>query len=250
VEETTLIRLDRDVAIVAPWPAVYIAKEASIVVSDLHLGLEDEQERLGVHIPVSLFPRLLRLVLEPIKATGARRLILLGDVKHEFGPPSASEWWAVKRLVSEVRRLGCEPEVVRGNHDNYIVTILKELEVRVHDPSMRLGDLLLSHGHRPLEVERGVRHILIGHEHPAVAIRDELGVRHQFKAFLTGMVGGRRVTVLPSASPYTQGNAINEIPPEERLSPLLRGLDMSGFTAYLIEPGVAVKRFPALRYLT
>ena len=58
-----------------------------------------------------------------------------------------------------------------------------------------------------------------------------------------------RLTVLPSVSPLAYGSDVNEIPSEELLSPILRRVRMEEFTPYVIEVGVAVKRFPKIGYL-
>ena len=198
-------------------------------------------------MPANLYPMIFRPVEESIKGTGCERVILLGDVKHEFGRPSEEEWFFVKKLIKEIRGMGCEPEVVRGNHDNYIISILKLMDVKLHQPYLRLGRFVLTHGHLKVE-EKG--HLIIGHEHPSVSIRDELGVRHRFKAFLSGRVGGRRITVLPSVSPLAYGSCVNELPSEELLSPMLKGMDLGELVPYVLEPGVDVRRFPKLSDLS
>lgn len=245
-----LIDIDENVAIASPYPCLFMRRETAIVAADLHIGLEAESERRGIHIPRSTIPKLIRSVVEPAKTLGCRLAILLGDVKHEFGMPKEEEWWGVRLLFRELRSIGCEPEVIRGNHDNYIVYILKELSVTLHDLHLEMGDLLLTHGHREVtDIPKNVKHIIMGNEHPAIAVRDDTGVKHRFKAFITGHFGGRRITVIPSVSLLSPGIEINEAPPQMLLSPLLRKVDLREFTPYLIEPGVYVKKFPAMKHV-
>lgn len=219
--------------------------------SDLHIGLEDERELRGIHTPKTTFPQIEEQILTPIRHYNAKRIFLLGDVKHEFGRPSEAEWWGVKRLVKTIRESGCEPEIVRGNHDNYILSILSDLGVRVHDPALNLnGGSVLMHGHKappPMESVRS-RILIIGHEHPSISIRDDLGVRHRYKIFLSGQVDGFQVIVLPSNSPFSFGSDMNETAPNQRLSPILKNHDMSEMIPYLLEVGITVKEFPRMKH--
>ncbi|MBM3897853.1 MAG: metallophosphoesterase [Thaumarchaeota archaeon] len=246
--KTQTIKIAKGLSIASPWPALLLEKENALLVSDLHIGLEDMHERKGVHIPTSILPKILKSIVTPAKELGCSKVIVLGDVKHEFGDPREEDWFGVKKLVKQLNEINCKPEVVRGNHDNYIVIILKELNIPLHEHALDLGKFLLTHGH--LELYRPEnRHVIMGHEHPAVSIRDDLGVKHGFKAFLNGRLLGSQITVLPSTSPLTIGTAINETPSRELLSPILRNNDLGEMVPYVAEVGTHVKEFPALKML-
>lgn len=246
MQHIRLVRVVKGLSIVAPWHAVFLDDEGVCVVADLHIGMERELESKGIQVPVSTYPMIFRPIEEAIRGTGCGRVVLLGDVKHEFGKPSEEEWFLVKKLIRDLRELGCEPEVVRGNHDNYIISILKRMNVKLHQPSLKFGRFVLTHGHLTVE-EKG--HVIMGHEHPAISIRDGLGVRHRFKVFLSGKVEGRRMTILPSVSPLAYGSCVNDVPSQELLSPMLKGKDLGGMIPYVLEPGVDLRRFPKLSEL-
>jgi len=244
------IKIAKGVSITSPWPCIYLEKEDTLLVSDTHLGLEDQREKLGMHIPGSILTQILEFVVEPIRSLNCRKVILLGDVKHEFGRPGEAEWYAVKKFIKALREAGCEPEVVRGNHDNYIIYVLNELGIKLHDPSLRLGDHYLMHGHQDLQDDfKDARYIFMGHEHPAITVKDDVGVKHRFKAFLSGTINNITATVLPSVSPLSYGNPMNEMYKTEYMTPLLRKYGTDNFTPYLIEIGKAVKKFPEMKYL-
>jgi putative SbcD/Mre11-related phosphoesterase len=244
------IKLAKGISIVSPWPCIYLEKENTIIASDTHLGLEDQREKIGIHIPGSIFEKVLGYVLTPIKSLDCNKIILLGDVKHEFGRPTEAEWYTVKKFVKSLREHGCEPEVVKGNHDNYIIQVLKELNVKLHDPALRLGSYYLTHGNNDLEDDfKDAEYIFIGHEHPAITIKDDVGVKHRFKAFLSGKIKNWTVTVLPSISPLSYGNPMNEMHKSEFMTPLLRKYGIDNFVPYLIEIGKTVKRFPEMKHL-
>lgn len=245
------IKLAKGVNIASPWPCIYLEKENVLLASDIHLGLEDQREKIGMHIPGPIFEKVLECILTPVKSLGCKRIIILGDVKHEFGRPSEAEWYTVKKFVKSLRGLDCELEVVKGNHDNYIVQVLKELNVKLHDPSLRLGRFYLTHGHNDVEDDfKDAEHIFMGHEHPAISIKDDVGIKHRFKAFLSGRIKKWSVTVLPSISPLSYGNPMNEIQQSQFMAPLLRKYGVDNFVPYLIEIGKTVKKFPEMKHLT
>ncbi|MEM1525002.1 MAG: hypothetical protein QW618_02555, partial [Nitrososphaerales archaeon] len=155
-----------------------------------------------------------------------------------------------KKLFKALKEVGCNVEVVRGNHDNYIIYILKELDVKLHQSSILIDRFLIKHGHEPLlndEIE--VKNIIIGHEHPVIAIKNDLGVKHRFKAFLHGKLGEKAITVLPSISPLAYGTDVNETPNQNLLSPILQQAELGELKPYVIEIGVAVRDFPKLKYI-
>ena len=243
-----MIRISKHISIVDPYPCICI--DDTLIISDTHLGLEEQRERLGISIPISVTNTIIEYIVKPIKRLNCKKVILLGDVKHEFGKPSSEEWFSVRKLIKSIREAGAEPEVVRGNHDNYIINILRSMDVKLHDPYLSFDRYFLMHGHLDLEDKFGdAEYILLGHEHPAITIRDDVNAKHRFKAFLVGKIDNRMVIVLPSASPLAYGNPVNELRKEELLSMLLRKYGIDEFVPYLIEVGESVKEFPAIRYL-
>jgi putative SbcD/Mre11-related phosphoesterase len=173
-------------------------------------------------------------------------VVFLGDLKHEFGKPSAQEWVEVQDLLATLEERGLKVHVVRGNHDNYVLSILRRFDVSLHDPSMRLGDLILVHGDKAIEVTGGTRAVIMGHEHPAVSSLDLSGARYKFKCFLVGKYGKARLVVMPALSPLSSGVGINETRREDLLSPILREAEIDSFTPIVVEEGLGVFRFPQI----
>ena len=65
--------------------ALYLKKEKTLVVSDLHIGIEESLNKRGVLIPRSQFNDLLiklKLILNKVEV---KRVVFNGDLKHEFG---------------------------------------------------------------------------------------------------------------------------------------------------------------------
>ncbi len=253
-----LIRLEEGISIVSPYPCILLEERSTLLFADTHLGLEEHRERLGIHIPYPITDHIIECILKPVREFACKKVIILGDVKHEFGKPSRDEWYSLKRLVYLLNDAKADLEVVRGNHDNYIIYILNELNVRLHDPYLIYDDLLLIHGHINIDLnsimkDYNIKGVVMGHEHPCIVLKDDIGSKHRFKAFLHGsiMINDRRVSliVLPSLSPLTYGNPLNENPVVK--SPILKEFNhvLDYLTPYIIDVEVTVKRFPEIRYL-
>jgi putative SbcD/Mre11-related phosphoesterase len=230
---------------------LYIGDLDALVVADTHIGYEEALAEQGVFIPPIQVSEMRKTLAAMVEDAGASRLILLGDVKHEFGDVTRQEWRETTMLLDFLRKdLRLRVEVVRGNHDNYLIPILKRLEIPFHDPCLLEGGYLFFHGHKPLPVEgfrEDVEYVLMGHEHPALALRDKLGVKIKLKALLEGTFLGKKVYVLPAFSPLMPGTEVNI---ERRLlSPLLRGVDLDVFRAYGVDVEAGIFDFGEIKYL-
>lgn len=242
------IKISKKIAIASPYPAILLEKEGFLIAADLHIGLEDEVEEKGIHIPTPILPTIIKHIITPAKNLGCKGVILLGDIKHEFGLVTEPEWFGVKKLISSIRENNLTVEVVRGNHDNYIIKVLKELKVPLHEIYLEVSGIILTHGHKMLE-NKLLKEVILGHEHPAIALKDDVGVRHKFKALIHLKTKSGRYIILPSVSPLAYGSDFNEVPADKMLSPILRILDLSEAEPYVIEAGVATKRFPKIKDL-
>lgn len=230
---------------------LYVESLGSLLVADLHLGYEEALASQGVYLPPVQYSELRDLLASMIKESGARRVIILGDVKHEFGDVTRLEWRETILLFEFLKReLGLGVEVVRGNHDNYLVSVLKRLEVPFHDPFLLEKGWLLMHGHLPPPVELysdAVSHVVIGHEHPAIVLRDELGAKLKLKTLLVGSYAGKTVYVLPALSPLMPGTEVNVDRP--LLSPILSTSEVDSFRAYAVDMEAGIFDFGELRYV-
>ncbi|RLE51623.1 MAG: hypothetical protein DRJ33_05525 [Candidatus Methanomethylicota archaeon] len=240
----------KGLATVNAYPALYLEKYNAVVVADLHIGFEAALEKDGIHIPVSMYPKMKAQLTSLLDETKAERVIFLGDVKHEFGEPSVQEWVEVKDLLGWLMERGVSVDVVRGNHDNYIIRILKKYDnVTLHDPVMFLEDIMLAHGHKSFEIPSEVRVVILAHEHPAISVKDKSGAKYKFKCFLVGKYKEVDLVVIPSFSPLAVGVSINEAPKEELLTPMLHEVDLGEFTPIVVEKDVGAFKFPPLKFL-
>ncbi len=243
------MHLTEDIEIVEFEPALYVKSLDAIVVADIHLGLEWELEEKGVHIPFPTYEPIVKSLRNMFSYRSAKKLIILGDIKNEFGDINPEEWTQVQDFVNDVRSLGAEPLLIRGNHDNFVRTVLRRLNVEFQEPPVRLGEYFLIHGDKDHELPGEGNVIIMGHEHPVVSIRDSIGVKHRFKSFLCGEYCGAKIIVLPSMNPLTMGTAVNEVDASELLSPILRRIGVMSFTPILLVQGEVLKQFPKLSSL-
>lgn len=244
------MQLTEDVEIIEFEPALYLKSLDAIVVADIHLGLEWELEEKGVHIPFPTYTPIVKSLRNMFNYRSARRLIILGDIKNEFGNINPEEWTQVQDFVNDVRSFGAEPLLVRGNHDNFVRLVLRRLNVEFQDPPLRLGKYFLMHGDKDYDLSSDGDVVLMGHEHPVVSIRDSIEVKHRFKSFLYGEHQGLKIIVLPSMNPLTMGTAVNEVDMKDLLSPILRRINIMSFTPVLLAQGEGLKVFPKLSSLT
>jgi putative SbcD/Mre11-related phosphoesterase len=194
-----------------PLPGKALRLNRTLVIADLHLGYEVSMAREGFYLP-RVFHEVTESLENILEREKPRRLVIDGDLKHSFIP----EWRERKELeafVEEISPLVQEIVLVRGNHDVGVLW-LRELGVEIVD-ELELSGWKVVHGHKLVEGER----FIIGHEHPAIRLRDEVGALVKVQAFLMG----EKLIVLPAFSPWAYGNDVLR----EIVSPFLRAYDVS-----------------------
>ncbi len=201
--------------------AVYLPTVDTVIISDLQLGHEQQLRDLGSNILYEQGLQMIGLLETLIDQVKAKRLVINGDLKHEFGHISAQERHDIIRLLKAFKDK-VEVVVVRGNHDTLTEVLTKEVGVEMSD-SWSDGGFYAVHGHDLPDEEDPVykeaHTVVIGHVHPAVRIDD--GVRaERYKCFLIGQYGKKRLVVLPSFSTIVEGSDILKVASN---SPFLQG---------------------------
>ncbi|MCS7099815.1 MAG: hypothetical protein NZ925_05695, partial [Sulfolobales archaeon] len=143
--------------------------------------------------------------------------------------------------------------VVRGNHDNFLPTMRRWFEFEIVD-SYLLPPFLVVHGHKPLKEEllsQSWKYLIMGHEHPSIALRDSIGFIGKFPCFLVGNIGNyeKKVVVLPAVGVYQTGSRVT-LRRETYLSPIIRDrVEIETLKPVIAAPDVGVLEFPTLREL-
>lgn len=205
--------------------------EEVLVVNDLHLGLEGVLHMQGIAVPRFqrgiMLPRLETL----LKHYDPPRLVVNGDFKHNFSRNLEQEWQEAKQLL-RVLKERTAVTLIKGNHDNYIETMAQAVGVPVQ-PRVELERYSLAHGHEKWDTLG--RTAVVGHEHPSLVLRDQVGARVQMPCFLVG----EDVIALPAFSPLSPGTdvTVSVTGRGEHFTPMFQGVDPEGLQVWAVGEG-------------
>lgn len=239
------MKLTKQVTITEDGLAVFLVDISALVIADLHIGLELALMDEGTFLPIDQYSDIKARILKWVDIYSPERLIINGDFKHEFGRASRQEWSEILDLWDALEEYSIELEVVRGNHDNYLINVLNKRDKALREPSYSIGRYFFTHGHQDIEISDDSEVVIIAHEHPAIVLRDDIGGRHKFKCLLHGEWQDKKVIVLPALSPLSAGSVVNSKPQNELFSPLLRKLDIKAFIPIVMDKSEPLK-FPTL----
>lgn len=207
---------------------IFCRKISTLIISDTQLGYEESLNKQGIMIPRKSFEELKARLAEMIGKVKPKKIIVNGDIKHEFGSISRSEWKQTLELVDFLKSKA-ELILIRGNHDTVLGPIAEQKDIKIAEHYFEDGYYIV-HGHkipRDLDFKRA-KTVIIGHEHPAVILRE--GARSEkFKCFLHGRFEGKELFVLPSCNLLTHGTDVLR---ERLMSPFLT--DISDFEVYIV----------------
>ena len=243
------VYLDENIEIVENYPSIYIKNLDLIVISDLQLGEELYlAEKRGIFIPQRQLEEMKNDVKGIYEKTKAKRLLINGDLKHEFGEASKQEWREVIDFVENARKYFKEIIVVRGNHDNYLLNIASKIGLEINFPYYKEKEFLFTHGHLKIKLKKDVKYLIIGHEQPAIVLREKYR-KIKVPCLIFGKYKNIKLICLPAFSPLSSGTEINIVSKEELLSPILKDSDIDEFEVYGIDKEAGIIKFPALKFL-
>lgn len=194
-------------------------KERTAVISDLHIGFEGVARLEGAAFPSVQKDYLLGKLGLMFERYSPDRVVINGDMKHEFSRNLRDEWKEVSFFIEWLKQRA-ELTIIRGNHDNYLATIAGKHGLNLHD-SIEIGDFLITHGHMDVKTDKRV---VIGHEHPTVVIRGAIGPLVRVPCFLVSP----SLIVLPAMSRFSMGGDILNSRRQRYLSPLVTGERLEG----------------------
>lgn len=239
--------------IVGELPLVYSRRHRTLILADVHIGFEEEVSLKGGFVPRFQLRNALRVVEEAFSRVSAETVVFAGDVKHLFGTLGRLERLELVELLTYVKKHAERVVVVRGNHDNFLPLVRRYVDFEIVD-SYLMPPYLVVHGHKPLRedlLSLQWDYLVMGHEHPSIALRDQLGVVGKFSCFLVGRVPAiaRGLLVLPAVGAYQTGSRVT-LSRDTYLSPILRELaEIETMRPIVIGPDVGVLEFPELREL-
>ncbi len=217
---------------------LYFRKHKLLVVTDTQFGYEEYLNKQGVLVPRFVHKDMLEKIEKILKRCCSLShtkkidtVLINGDIKHEFGTISETEWRHCIRFLKLLQQYTHKIILVKGNHDILLEPIAQTRGLKVVDHYI-LDDILFVHGDYipPIVHDTCIKTIVMGHEHPAVSLHQWPRIE-KYKAFLVGTWKRKKLIVLPSFNTATEGTDILK---EHLLSPFLQESDLKNFDAYLV----------------
>lgn len=194
--------------------AVWLPEHGTLVLADVHLG---RARSSGVDLPIGSHADILERLEVLLDDHEPDRVVIAGDLVHEFDSVPYGVAETVKELVGLVESRGADVVVTAGNHDAALDRVTSVDTV----PEWSLGpDTLVHHGH---EIpDRDTERYIIGHDHPAITIE---GSRRPCYLACPDQFEGRDVLVLPAFSRVAVGTTVNSRSAADMMTPLVTDLE-------------------------
>lgn len=182
--------------VLLPERAVHWPREGTLLAADTHWGKAAAFRAASLPIPDAMTGDDLGRLARMVERTGARRLIVLGDLLHSRsgrapGTLDAIAAWRAARPDLEIL-------LVRGNHDQHAGDPPPGWNVRCHDEPLAMAPFLLRHKPADTAEDTG-GYTLAGHIHPAVRLSGRGGQELKLPCFWFGARGA----VLPAFGSFT-----------------------------------------------
>lgn len=187
-----------------PQRAAYLPDHATLLVADAHFGKAQSFRRLGVPVPGGTTAETLQRLGAAVAATGAARIVFLGDLLHSVHGRAAAVVDAVARWRDAHGRL--DLTLVRGNHDAHAGDPPPAWGVRCVDAPLPLPDSTLALSHHPHPVPG--RYVLAGHVHPAAVVSGRAHDSLRLPCFHFGADVG----LLPAFGAFTGSHVVPRAP--------------------------------------
>jgi DNA ligase-associated metallophosphoesterase len=206
------------------WPA-----QRTLLVADLHFGKAAAFRRAGVPVPQGTTSRTLETLGAAIDATGAARVVFLGDFLHNRDARAPDTLAALSAWRAQ--RCDLELVLVRGNHDARAGDPPDALRIDCVTEPWCDGALALAHHPRP----HATHWVVAGHLHPCTTLRGRANDRVRLPCFWFGA----QVGVLPAFGDFT-GMAPIDAAPDDRV------FGVAGERVIAIPAAAARRRRPAV----
>ncbi len=203
-------------------PALFAKEEKTLVVADLHIGIEHEIFLAGAKIP-GRTPELQARLVKLLKKTRAKTLVIAGDIKHNIPMSSFLEEREIPRLLESLFEVVREIHLVPGNHDGGIADYLPP-DVKLHsNKGFVLGNMGIWHGHCwPSDEVMASSTVLMGHVHPQAVFVDGIETRSAERCWIRGKwdfkeahkeysVLGEGFLMIPAFNSLCGGSRINDL---------------------------------------
>ncbi|MHA1406767.1 MAG: metallophosphoesterase [Candidatus Heimdallarchaeaceae archaeon] len=245
--------IDENIKIVNVEPILFLEDIDSMVIADLHLGIEAIMLEDGTLTPYNQTNKIIEKVTRYLKSIKPKKLILNGDVKHSFQEAIKVENRDVKRFLTAVSSLVKEIHIVKGNHDIFLTWVTREISnIKIHQQELILGSYLFCHGDKPLleKIPEKIKYVIIAHEHPVFSMRINGLRKVVLPTFLFCPLEKttKKIVVLPALTDYSSGTAITPNLSTNLLSPILKNsVNLDDCETFVLNDKKEVLHFPPFK---
>ncbi len=157
------------------------------VISDLHLGINSST------ISNIVLKEMISRVRSVIEKFNIKTVIINGDLKHSINILKPYELEHVKTFLNKI---DSNVILIKGNHDAILDKHIPMLN------EYKIDNVIITHGHKIINAKKGF--YILGHAHPYIKIRDEIGSIARFKVFIKH----KDFIILPTYNPIIWGEDI------------------------------------------
>jgi len=184
--------------------ALWLEKQKILAIADLHIGYEGYLvEEQGILLPRRLFQMIKKDLGFFINFLQPKKILINGDLKHEFGKISEQEWQETLAAL-DLMLEKAEVILIKGNHDTILEPIARKKGLKIVDYYC-CSSICFMHGHKIFDKPLKKAKILVfAHTHPAIILREGIKAE-RYKCWLFGSWKGKQVIVMPSFIPYAEG---------------------------------------------
>jgi len=228
-------------------PALYNTELDLLVISDLHLGLEGSMTSKGSYVPKFQLEDIKEEIQTLQEETEASRILVNGDLKNQYST-SYTEKQELDEFLKFLKNNFEEVILIKGNHDTILDNTAEKHGIKLKDHYLE-DKILFTHGHMKIDnfEDLDFDTIVIGHEHPALALTDDVGVKEKVDCVLYGEIKDEKnLIVLPAYSKISNGSEINNMPRNEFLCPILRENGVANLKATVLSREGGAFEFPKL----
>lgn len=230
------MKLNEDIDLVDGEPIAYIRSLESLVMADLHLGYEGVMADNGIFIPKVNLKHIEDLISKAVEIYNPKRVIIDGDIKNDFSKVTLDEFNELLGLINFLKSKKLSIILIKGNHDNFVDKYREAFKLEIYQQEMMIDNYLFIHGEMLPDEEhlKKADFIIMGHEHPSIAIYNDVGGKEKLRCFLLGKYKSKDILVLPAMSYFAGGTEVNILPKKELLSPLFRNIKINSMEVYSI----------------
>ena len=236
-----------------------------LILTDFHMGYEEARNKRGILLPRFQFKDTMERLKRIFEYTShnkikINKILINGDLKHEFGSISETEWRNILLLIDYLRKHCKELIIIKGNHDMMLKPIIDKRDIKLVDfyeidneyvdvnKKNKSDSTIVLHGDKiptkkdkeMFEAYSKANTIVMGNEHPAVSLKEsKTSVRKEkCKCFLYGKFIDKTIKankvkdliVIPSFNLVTEGT---DMLADRVLSPFLKQ-DLSDFKVWVV----------------